>query len=260
VHAGGATGATGAAAPLLTASGFVVPRSGIIEVAARSAGRIEEVRVEKGDRVSAGELLVRLDDRAALAAVEQTRARLAAARAEHGLAAARSARLDRLRAAELLAAEEWERQSGVVALAAAQVREQEAALARQLLELEFTEVRAPRSGVVLEVRREVGEVVSLVPEGAAALLSLTDPSDVRVAVDVHETDLGRVHLDQPAIVELDSSPGRELAARTVDIAPRANRQKGTVAVELEVLAPDERLRPDAAARVRFLGPPGSGDE
>lgn len=241
----------------LTATGFVVPRSGIIEVSARTGGRIDDVRVSAGDRVEKGDLLVRLDDRAARASVEQTRARLAAARTELSLATSRSARLRRLRRASLLAAEEWERQSGAAVLAGALVREHEAALARQLLELEFTEVRAPRSGIVLEVRREVGEVVSLVPEGAAWLLSLTDPSDLRVVADVHEPDLDRVHLGQPATVELDASPGRLFRARTVAIGPRANRQKGTVPIEIAILDPDERVRPDAAARVRLL-PPNDG--
>jgi RND family efflux transporter MFP subunit len=236
----------------LTATGYVVPRSGIVEVSARAPGRIEEVRVSVGDRVATGDLLVRLDDRVARAAVEQIRARLAAARAEQALAAARSHRLRRLREARLVAAEEWERQRAAAILAGAVVREHEAALDRQLLELEFTEVRAPCDGVVLEVRREVGEVVSLVPEGAAWLLSLTDPSEVRVVADVHESDLGLVRIDQPATVELDASPGRIFRARTVAVSPRANRQKGTVAIELTLLDPDERVRPDASARIRLL--------
>jgi HlyD family secretion protein len=132
-------------------------------------------------------------------------------------------------------------------------------LGRQLLELELTRIRAPRAGVVLEVRREVGEVVSLMPEGGGWIVSLTDPSEARVVVDVHEPDLPLVRLDQPAAVELDESPERAFRARTVAIGPRVNRQKGTVPIELAILDPDDRVRPDASARVRFLAPPSASD-
>lgn len=238
----------------LTVAGFVVPASGIIEVAARTAGRIEEVRVEAGQRVAAGELLMRLDDRPARAVLEQIAARLGSARAEQALARVRLGRVARLRDAGLIAVEEWEREQGRAALVDAQVREQEAALARQRLELEFTEVRAPQNGVVLEVRRRAGEVVLLGPQEVPWLLAMSDLDDLRVVVDIHEADLPRLELHQSASVTPDASPERSYAARVVAIGPRANRQKGTVPVELAILEPDGLLRPDASARVRFASP------
>jgi RND family efflux transporter MFP subunit len=240
----------------LTAAGFVVPRTGILEIASTTMGRIEEVRVSTGDRVKRGDLLVRLDARPARASAAQTRARLDAARAELTLVASRRDRVRRLRDARLLAEDEWERQASAVDLASALVREHEASLTRQLLDIESTEIRAPQDGVVLEVRREAGEVVTPALDGSGWLLSMTDLSEVRVVVDVHEADLRLVHGGQPATVELEAEPGRSYAARVATIVPRANRQKGTVAVEVAVLAPDERLRPDASARVRFRGASG----
>lgn len=237
----------------LSATGFVVPASGVIELAARTSGQVAEVRVSPGQRVAAGELLLRLDDRAARAALAQVSARLSSALAERAFARARRGRAERLRAAGLLSREEWEREASRAALVEAQVQEHEAALERHLLELELTELRAPRAGVVLEVRREVGEVVfPAAPEGNPWLLALADLGDLRVAVDVHEADLPQLALDQPATVAVDALPGRSYAARVVTIGARANRQKGTVAVEVAILAPDRHLRPDASARVRFL--------
>lgn len=52
-----------------SATGRVEPSSGEVRITAESAGRIEEIGVELNDRVSSGDLLIRLDDADALTKV-----------------------------------------------------------------------------------------------------------------------------------------------------------------------------------------------
>ena len=59
------------------APGLVEPRSGQIKIMAPIIGRISDVLVNPTEKVFAGELLVRLDDREALARVETARAQVA---------------------------------------------------------------------------------------------------------------------------------------------------------------------------------------
>jgi HlyD family secretion protein len=68
---------------LLTAGGYIIPRHRV-EVSSKISGRVEELLIDKGHKVAAGQVLARLDDR-------EIRAQLAQAKASH---AASQARLD----------------------------------------------------------------------------------------------------------------------------------------------------------------------
>jgi HlyD family secretion protein len=81
------TGASSSAGAVLSASGYVVAHHKIA-VGAKVMGRVAWIGVEKGDRVQAGQVLVRLEDQEFRAQVNQAKANLAAAQA----------RLDQLRA------------------------------------------------------------------------------------------------------------------------------------------------------------------
>jgi len=69
----------GAPTPILTAGGYVVPHRKI-ELSPKITGRIEWIGVDKGDRVRAGQVLIRLDQRELVAQVDQARAALEQAR------------------------------------------------------------------------------------------------------------------------------------------------------------------------------------
>ncbi len=84
---------------LLTAGGYVVPRHRV-EVSSKLSGRVEELLVDKGDRVKAGQVLARLDDREIRAQLGQAAAsrRAAEARLNEALAGLRPQEIDRAKA------------------------------------------------------------------------------------------------------------------------------------------------------------------
>jgi HlyD family secretion protein len=111
-------------------------------------------------------------------------------------------------------------------------------------------------GVILAKLKEVGEIA--VPGGFAGsgdLIRMANLDDLRAEVDVNESDLSRVKLEQAAEVVPDAFPDRRYAARVVKLYPQINRQKGTLKVEVRILEPDEALRPDMSVRIHFLGEP-----
>lgn len=245
----GALGPTGRG---FSVTGFLVPAAGLVRLAARRPGIVEDVLVEVGDRVQGGQVLVRLDGRAARAALAEARAQLAAAWVLEARARSALGRSRRLAAAGLLPAAELERRGGELDLARARVRELEALLEVRRTDLDATEIRAPSEGVVLEVSVRPGEAAVPGARGASRpLIVMADLRSFRVRVDVHESELGRVRVGQPATVELEGRDGPPLPARTIRIHPEADRQRGTVAVDVAVLAADAWLRPGATARVRF---------
>ncbi|MFM7140975.1 MAG: efflux RND transporter periplasmic adaptor subunit, partial [Alphaproteobacteria bacterium] len=78
-------------------------------------------------------------------------------------------------------------------------------------------------------------------------------------VDVNEADLARVRMGGPAEVVPDAYPDARYPARVVKLYPQVDRQKGTLKVEVGILAPDARLLPDMSARVSFLPDPATAE-
>ena len=104
---------TAARAPApLVAPGLVEARGDRVETGFEQAGRIAELLVDEGDRVVAGQVLARLDDRLARARVARAEAAVAAAEARLRLAerGARRQEIDAAAAeADAAAAQAWER-------------------------------------------------------------------------------------------------------------------------------------------------------
>lgn len=171
------------------------------------------------------------------------------------------ARLDATRAQErsaATAAEQAVQRQGsseaALAEARARVTSLEARRDQAAATLDKTYVRAPFDGVVVLKDAEVGEVVSPNSQGAqsrGSVATMVDFQSLEVQVELPETSLDAVHVDQAATIFLDAFPGDGYAARTLRIWPTANRQKGTVEVRVGFERIDDRLRPEMGARVVF---------
>ena len=294
---------------LLTATGYIVPRHKI-EVSSKIVGRIVEVLVKRGERVAAGDVLIRLEDADYQARVAQARAQMATLEARlrelkagsrvEEIAAAQAAVLaseaelrnaqieyarneelarggvatkqdrDRARAALDVAearlnadrnnarlVEAGPRQE-VIDAAQAQLQQAAAELSLAQTELEYTVIRAPISGTVLEKLAEIGELVTNANFGGTrgartSLLTMADLSDLQVETDVNQAELPKVNVDQMAEVRLDMNPDKPYQGRVDEISPQADRQKGTVQVKVAILNPDDVIKTEVNARVTFLG-------
>jgi RND family efflux transporter MFP subunit len=76
---------------------------------------------------------------------------------------------------------------------------------------------------------------------------------MRAEVDINESDISRIAMGTPASVIPDSYPDQSYDARLVKIYPAADRQKGTVKVEVHLLKPDLTvIKPELSVKVTFL--------
>ncbi|HEX8089102.1 MAG TPA: efflux RND transporter periplasmic adaptor subunit [Blastocatellia bacterium] len=120
-------------------------------------------------------------------------------------------------------------------------------------QLADTLIVAPFTGVVTEKLAEVGEVVApgmgSVQGLKTGIVRVASLSDLRVDLDINETDLGKLQLNQPADIVLDSAPHKTYKGYLAKIYPEANRQKGTVKVEIAVTNPDSQFMPEMSAKV-----------
>jgi HlyD family secretion protein len=238
---------------VLSGAGYVVSADRYISIGVRVPGRIDRYLAEEGDHVKAGDPLVQLDARDYAAAVAHAEAALRYAEANADLKDKQLARARALRTAGVIAQDELDVRAAEAAVARAAVRQAEADLAQARVNLEYTTLYAPRSGVILAKLKEVGEIA--VPggfSGSGDLIRMANLDDLRGQVDVTESELGKVHLGQRAQVVPDAYPDRRYSAHVVKLYPQIDRQKGTLRVEVQIEHPDDHLWPDMSARIAFL--------
>jgi HlyD family secretion protein len=127
-----------------------------------------------------------------------------------------------------------------------------------------TEIRAPVSGTILERTAEKGELITAQFASAAeggpvgSVVSLADLKDLQVELDIAQDDFAKLSSRQKGIVSTDAFPDRKYDGAIAEISPEANRQKATVQVKVQILNPDEYLRPEMNATVKFLSDANAG--
>jgi HlyD family secretion protein len=126
-------------------------------------------------------------------------------------------------------------------------------------QIDATEIKAPLSGTILERTAEKGELVTAQFASAAdsggprgSVVALADLSDLQVEVDISQDDFAKISGIKEAKVTTDAYPDRQYDASIAQVSPEANRQKATVQLRVQVLHPDEFLRPEMNANVNFI--------
>jgi HlyD family secretion protein len=146
----------------------------------------------------------------------------------------------------------------------AQVKQAEGSLAFAQSQLDNTVISAPISGAILERNVERGEFVTTgfaSDRGAKGyVVSLADLNDLQVELDITQTDFAKLGPRQPGVVTTDAYPDRKYQGEITEVSPEANRSKATVQVKLQVLKPDEFLRPEMNASVAFYAPEKPGEK
>jgi HlyD family secretion protein len=124
--------------------------------------------------------------------------------------------------------------------------------------LDATVIRAPVTGTILERKVEKGELLTAqfasTAEGGpqGSVVALADLNDLQVEIDVAQNDFSRLKPGQKCIVTVDAFPNLKWDGEIAEMSPEANRQKATVQVKVHIRNPDEHLRPDMNATVKFL--------
>ena len=250
-------------ATLLTTSGYIINRERI-ELSPRFVGTVRWIGVKKGDPVKKGQVVVLLDDSEQRARLTEAEGRLARAQASLLIAKTRFNRFKTLREQRVESEQQLDDALAEVNAAEAGLQEARGLLDFARWQLEWTIIRSPIDGVVLEKLADENELVSPQSFGgekgpSTALLAVADPKDLQVEVDLNEADLSKVSLAQPCRITPEAYPDHIYDGYVAEMAPEANRQKGTLQVKVQVKNPDRYLVPELSAKVDFLAayPPGS---
>lgn len=261
--------AAGTQAAVLNASGYVTARRRAT-VSSKITGKVIEVNVEEGMAVKEGQILARLDDltaRAALALADAQRVQTERNEKENEVRLANArvtlGRKQRLVKDGFATQSEVDDAKAEVDALIARVDQfkQQVEVAKRQIDLEQTNldnavIRAPFSGIAITKDAQPGEMVSPVSAGGGftrtGICTIVDMRSLEVEVNVNESYIGRVKAGQNVTAILDAYPEWQIPAHVITVVPTADRQKATVLVRIGFKALDARVLPDMGVKVTFL--------
>ena len=219
------------------------------DVAAGAMGKVMSVHIERGSVVKKGDVLVKLDARAAAASLDEARAQLALAKSQQALADAECERNQKLFEGGTVSTAEHDRVQAQCRNAAAQAAATTARMS--MLEISATDavIRAPFDGVVAERAVSVGEYVR--QDSKVATLVALDP--LRLELTVPESSAAFIQKDQ--LVEFTLTAAPNVVHKTKVSFVGAGLRRGTRDLVVEALVPnkDRALLPGqfATAKVQL---------
>ena len=184
-----------------------------------AVGRIAEIRVREGDKVTRGQELARLDDDAARARLREVEARLSMLRAD-------------VRRLQPLAKQGFSSQQSLER-SESEMKQAQAALAAARHGIDDLVLRAPVEGVVLRRDGEIGETVG----SDRTLFWIGTPRPIRAEAEVDEEDIPRVRIGQNVLIKADAFPDRVLDGTVAEITPKGDPL--TKSYRVRVALPDD---------------------
>lgn len=228
-----------------------------VQVRARVSGILLKQRFTEGDRVKGGSVLYQIDPAQYEIALANARAALAQAKAQAEQAGREEKRLKPLAADQAVSGKEYDDQVSSRKSAEANVQAREADVRNAALNLSYTQVVAPITGIS---GRNINSEGSLVTAGSdSALLTTitqTDPVWVRFAVTEAEYETLRGNNQDNGRVDLIFANGKPYPtpAKLNFQASTVDRALGTVQLRAEVANPDLRIIPGQFIKARlYLG-------
>lgn len=221
---------------IVSASGRIQPQTKV-DITSEINGEIIGLMVKEGDRVEIGDLLVVLDtvqlrtdfDQAHYA-VNEINARLEGARTTLEQNEEEFKRQEKLFASNLTSDKAFKdakyaylNSKASYEATLAQSQQYQSRYEKQLDYLSKTKIRAPMGGVVTYLDCEVGEIAAAQTSftQGKTLMTIANLAVYEVEVEVDETEIAKVRLDQEAEIEVDALPDTTFAGRVVEIGNTA---------------------------------------
>ena len=188
-----------------------------VRVAFNGSEHVSEMLVDEGEQVKAGQLLARLQTERLQAAMDRSRADVAAAKAEAHAARLNYQRVQALAVRKLVSKSDADVAEANSRAASARVASAQAVMAVSEQALKDANLYAPVSGVIRERIVQPGDFVT--PQSPVYTLAMTDPVWVRTYLP--ETYLGKVKPGTRAHISTDSYPGKTYDGWVGSISPTA---------------------------------------
>lgn len=239
-----------------------------VQVGSQVSGRIQELSADFNSQVTKGQVLARLDPQLFEAALEQAKANLVAAqsnltraRVQEAEAARAAQRAKSLAQKSLIAQAELDTALSNVEAAQAQVAastgavaQAKAALHTAEINLAYTTIHSPITGVVISRNVDVGQTVAASLQAPTLFLIAEDLRKMEVHTSVAEADIGKLQPSMKASFTVDAYPGERFfgTVRQIRNAPQTVQNVVTYDAVMDVENEDLKLKPGMTANVTFV--------
>jgi membrane fusion protein (multidrug efflux system) len=204
------------------------------DVIAKVAGEVREILVEEGDDVEQGQVLARLDGDRLRLELDQSQANL------------RKLQRDFERNVDL-------KEKGLISTGdfdkiRYDLEALQASYNLAKLELDYTQIRAPISGVISERFVRLGKTVSA--NETAFRVTSFDP--LVAYLHVPEREYRNIAEDQIVGIDIDALQGQRIIASVTRVSPVVDPQTGTFKITVEINDPERRIKPGMFGRISIV--------
>ncbi|MGI9238636.1 MAG: efflux RND transporter periplasmic adaptor subunit [Woeseiaceae bacterium] len=204
------------------------------DVIAKVPGEVREILVEEGDDVEAGQILARLDGDRLRLELNESKARL------------RKLERDFQRNKDL-------REKGLVSEGdfdeiQYELEALQASYNLASLELDYTQIRAPISGVVSDRFIKLGNTL----EVGDPVFSVTSLEPLVAYLHIPEREYRQIAAGQPVGIDIDALSGIRILAEVTRVSPVVDPDTGTFKITIEISDAERRIKPGMFGRMSIV--------
>jgi len=225
----------------------------LVSVGTQVSGTVRKLYVDFNDKVEKGQPLLELDDALVSASERQSAANVVSAQATLELAQANEARMKALFAQEYVSRQEYDQARQGLKAGQAQLALARAQNDRDRANLNFTVIRSPVDGVVVDRIVDLGQTVAASFQTPTLIKIAQDLSEMRIDTSFAEADIGLIREGQKARFTVDAFPNKSFTGDVQQIRLNPTNQQNVVTynVRINVANPDHVLLPGMTAYVNI---------
>lgn len=225
----------------------------LVSVGTQVSGTVKELLADYNAKVQKGQVLAILDSSLFDAQVAQSKANVESAKASLELAEANERRIRELYAKEYVSKQELDQSVQTLKSAKAQLAQMRAANVKDVTNKEYSVIRSPVSGVVIDRQIDVGQTVAASFQTPTLFKIAKDLKSMQIDSAFAEADIGKIKVGQEVTFNVDAYGNRPFKGVVKQIRLNATTQSNVVTynVVVSVDNPEEILMPGMTAYVNI---------
>ncbi|MBX3616099.1 efflux RND transporter periplasmic adaptor subunit [Nitrosomonas sp.] len=237
----------------ISANGTLTPLI-LVNVGTQVSGTVAKLHADYNDRVEIGQILAELDPALLRAQLQQSKANLLSAQTALKIAENKLKRHRLLQQQGFISPEALEITEQETETARAQLAVSKAQVERDQTNLNYSIIRSPISGVVIDRDVDIGQTVAANFQTPILFKIAQDLHQMQINISVAEADIGLLHTEQAINFSVDAFQNRHFtgAVKQVRLNPTIQENVVTYNVVAIVDNQDEALLPGMTANIHFV--------
>ena len=236
----------------VSANGTLTPLV-LVNVGTQVSGTVRKLYVDFNDKVAAGQKLLELDQSLLQTVARQSQANVVNVQASYDLARANEARMRKLLQQEYISQQDYDSAAQTLKSAQAQLAQARAAADKDQVNLGYSVIVSPVSGVVVARLVDIGQTVAASFQTPTLIQIAQDLSKMAIDTSFAEADIGNIKEGLPVRFTVDAFPNRTFHGKVQQIRLNPTNQQNVVTynVRIRVDNPDLILLPGMTAYVNI---------